>query len=321
MSGRPDASDRQRAAPPVAGAQPAVCYCFDVSEADIRAHFDQPGATYDSLIESTGIASKCTACRLDLDLILESVHQSKPARPTMAAEGPAEGRGLLRRPQDLSDAGFVVNRDGITTVLRVDNKGLLFEDRSWVVDYDYVLRLFAPNGRVVFRDSGRLVVDSALLFDFSEIDKCPDEGWFLLSLYPCGRGLIGTTRPQLILEGPDWTSSVHTQWLAMSCRFKAALLRSEGAKTNSMVSLINAARATTKVTIELSAPEQDYLASRDVNLPPYGSRLVEIDAAFDDLLPQANIAVAVHSDRPVSKHLIICHADGSWSQNHFPNTK
>lgn len=315
MSADANANDVETAAPP------AVCYCFDISEADIRAHFDQPGASYDSLIESTGIATKCTACRLDLDLILESLHQAKPGQPTVAAEGPAEGRGLLRRPQDLSDAGFVVNRDGINTVLRVDNKGLLFEDRSWVVDYEYVLRLFAPHGRVVFRDSGRLKVDGALLFDFGAIDGCPDKGWFLLSLYPRGRGLIGTIRPQLVLRGPDWTSSVHTQWLAMSCRFKAALLRAEDAKTDSLVSLINAARATTTARIELSAPEQDYLASHTVALPPFGSRLVEIDAAFDDLPPQANIAVAVHSDRPVSKHLIICHADGSWSQNHFPNAK
>jgi hypothetical protein len=273
------------------------------------------------LIESTGIASKCTACRLDLDLILESLHQAKPGQATTAAEGPAEGRGLLRRPQDLSDAGFVVNRDGVTTVLRVDNKGLLFEDRSWVVDYDHVLRLFAPDGRVVFRDSGRLAVDGALLFDFGAIDVCPDEGWFLLSLYPRGRGLVGTTRPQLVLKGPNWTSSVHTQWLAMSCRFKAALLRAEAAMTNSIVSLINATRATTTATIELSAPDQGYLASRAITLPPFGSQLVEIDATFDDLPPQANIAVAVHSDRPVSKHLIIRHSDGSWSQNHFPNAK
>lgn len=298
-----------------------ICYCFDVTERDIADHFSDKKATYETLVQKTEIATECTACRLDLDLVLARLHQQPSKGPAAPAPGAETGHRGLRRPQDLSDAGFIVNRDGISTILRVANRGLFFDDASWIVPYDYSLRIYTQAGLLAYKTRGHLAVDDDLEVDFSTLAECPEAGWFLVSLYPRGRGLTGTTRPQLIVKGPGWVSAVHTQWLSMSCRFKAALIRTTEGRADGMVSLINGAGRRTRVALSLSTTDRSYDDRADIILPARGARLVELDELFASLPEQANLSLAVESDRPVSKHLILRHADGSWSQNHFPNVK
>lgn len=310
-------ADRQDAA---GTADHLLCYCHGVSSDDVRRHFARPGATYESLIDETRIATKCTACRLDLDLLLSELH----AGPAGPLPGPTvddqDQPSRWSRPQDLSDAGFVQVAGEVTTLVRIANRGLFFDDTSKVVPYDWTLRVFSDAGRVVARRSGSLPVGTDLEVDFADLVAAPFAGWFLVCLYPRGRGLLGTTRPQIVVRGAGWASSVHTQFLSMACRHKAALLFSNAGRTGAIISLINASRAANTVTITLSGPAGDPL-TRTIDLPGYGARLADIDDLFGRLAADGIYLVAVQSRDPVCKHLILRNDDGSWSQNHFPNAK
>ncbi len=304
--------------PATTAAQRPICYCFNVTEAAVRAHFSKPGATYETLVSETQVTTKCTACRLDLDLILDSLHRSSSSSP---APTPADRQTAkaLRRAYDLTDAGFLVNNGEITTLLRIDNQGLLFRDHRWIVPYSYTIRVLASDGRITHTQRGSLGRGDTLEVDFSTIAACPPLGWFLVSLYPQEEGLSGTVRPQLNIRGKHWCSSVHTQLVSMACHHKTALLRTEDHKLNALVSLINTGRRQTKLDLTLYDGQGDLKAT--VILPPLGSHLADLDEIFPDVANEALLTLSVRSDAPVCKHLVLRHRDGSWSQNHFPNIK
>ncbi len=304
--------------PETAAAQRPICYCFNVTEAAVRAHFSRPGATYETLVRETHVTTKCTACRLDLDLALDQLHRSSSPIPSLAEAGEQTTK-TLRRAHDLTDAGFIVGSDGVTTLLRIDNQGLLFRDHRWIVPYSYTIRVLASDGRIAHTQRGSLGKGETLEVDFSGITACPPRGWFLVSLYPKEEGLWGTVRPQLILRGQHWCSSVHTQLVSMACRHKTALLRTEDHKLNAFVSLINTGRRRTKLHLTLYDDQKDH--EETVILPPLGSHLADLDEIFPSVPNDALLTLSVRSDNPVSKHLVLRHRDGSWSQNHFPNIK
>ncbi len=302
-----------------------LCYCYGITKDDVREHFRRPGSTYESLVDETRIATKCTACRLDLDLLLSELH-AVPGGPSANVRSPetsdqGSGLGSWARPQDLSDAGFVHVDGDITTVLRVANQGLLFDDTTRVVPYKWTLRVFTGAGRLAAKRGGSLAVEQDVSIDFADLVDPPFSGWFLISLYPRGEGLCGTTRPQLIVLGAGWASPVHTQFLSMACRHKAALLFSEGGRTGAMISLINASRASNAVTISLATEVGRAVANTEIRLVGYGSRLANLDELFGPLDAEGILTVSVRSREPVAKHLILRNRDGSWSQNHFPNVK
>lgn len=304
--------------PATTAARRPICYCFNVTEEAVRSHFSRPGTTYETLVSETQVTTKCTACRLDLDLVLDKLHRSSSSSTSVSTSDP-QATKTLRRAHDLTDAGFIVRNGEVTTLLRVDNQGLLFRDHRWIVPYSYTIRVLASDGHIVHTQRGFLGKGETLEVDFSQIAACPPLGWFLVSLYPKEEGLSGTVRPQLILRGKHWCSSVHTQLVSMACLHKTALIRTEDRKLNALVSLINTGRRTTNLHMTLYDGQRD--VEETIALPPLGSHLADLDDFFPSVSDNALLTLSVRSDSPVSKHLVLRHRDGSWSQNHFPNIK
>lgn len=190
-----------------------LCYCFDVSAQDVRDHFLRDGRDYDSLVARTRIGTKCTACLLDLDLVLEDIHR-RPGDLLRLTDGDdtaaRDARGF-RMPGDHADSGFLVCENGISTVIRLANNSILFNKDSPNVPYDYSLSLVAEDGHLCARRRGHIGMTEDLQIELASITGCPRRGWFLLSMYPAGGGLFGTLRPQVALMGPNWIATYHTQ--------------------------------------------------------------------------------------------------------------
>jgi bacterioferritin-associated ferredoxin len=47
-----------------------VCFCFGITRETVLAHIRRPGSSYENLIKETQIGTKCTACRMNLEILL-----------------------------------------------------------------------------------------------------------------------------------------------------------------------------------------------------------------------------------------------------------
>ena len=50
-----------------------LCYCFNISRADVDGFFADGTKSYDEFVKETRIGTKCTACLLDFDVYLDTV--------------------------------------------------------------------------------------------------------------------------------------------------------------------------------------------------------------------------------------------------------
>ena len=298
-----------------------VCPCMGVTEAAVRAYLAEPGASFDGLVDATGVGTRCTACRLDLDVLIGGLHMRAYAtRTPVAQERKISERGW-RQAADQANSGFFVCDDEITTVLRVSNHSQLFAGDTAIVPYRYDLRLFTEAGRRAAHRRGRIEPETALELPFAELEGCPRRGWFLLSLVPLAEGMVGAVRPQVALKAGRWTATYHPQLHAMACRAKTVLTIAQVGRFDGMVSLINAAGRETAVRFTLYGPDGAAAAQADVALGARASAFVELDSLFPQPPADTVLALSVTSDRPVRKHVINRHRDGSWSLDHFPNAK
>ena len=301
-----------------------LCYCFDVSEQDVRDHFLRDGRDYDDLVARTRIGTKCTACLLDLDLVLEDIHRRPGNLLRLAAGGERaarENRGF-KMPADHADSGFFVCENGVSTVIRLANYGVLFEEDSPNVSYNYSLFLISQDGRLCTRHRGHIAVSEDLEIELASLANCPGRGWFLLSMYPTGDGLFGTLRPQVALMGPNWNATYHTQphMMATTGNYRfSVVMRGDDNSLSGAVSIVNTVRKVTNAVFSLSDTEGAFEIRKSVEVPARGSSLL----ALDDLFPSAPagrpLFVSVGSEHPTRKHIVNWHADGSWSIDHFPN--
>lgn len=304
-----------------AGAR-TLCFCFDVTEAAVRAHFAR-GGDYDTLVERTGIGTRCTACLLDLDVVLDRIHQARtPGPATVSGPAAATQAGLLVRPTDWTDSGFLVCDAGIKTVLRIVNHPLLFEADWPVPVYDYSLRLFDETGRARACRSGFLGAGAELSYELATMPSCPPRGWFLIRLRPRSRGVFGSIRPYVVLEGPTWTTAYHTQPQAMAStlhhRTRVAIA-GNGKRLAAAVSLINAARARTTVCLKLSDPGGAHAAEAELSLDGHASTIIDLDQLFTDMPCDRALTLEVTSTQPTRRHIIGYQANGAWNVDHFPN--
>lgn len=301
-------------------AEKPLCFCFDVSEADIRRHFVEEKGTYESLVEKTKFGTKCTACLLDFDMILESIHKGRTE--TIWGERQDEVHQGLRTTEDFADSGFFICDDDVSTYIRLANFGQLFREVSPNVPFSYGLLVFSESGELRGRQKGQLPMQTDTEINLSDVPGCPPRGWFLLTLRPHGDGLFGTMRPQIGLRGKNWGATYHTQPHMMATtekyRFSVTILGGdEGLSAG--VSVINAEKKNTIVDILLSDPNGDYEAKAQVKLPQLGSAIVELDDIFPSAPCDAPLFLTVLSDNPTRKHILNRHSDGSMSLDHFPN--
>jgi bacterioferritin-associated ferredoxin len=310
--------------PPKPADDDIVCLCFGVKRQDIIEHLSQPNKNYDTLVETTGAGTRCTACLLDVDLLINEVtgqHASTATgdgRHEFNLPGPPDGVAL---PSDFANSGFFINRDGISTTIRVLNTGIGFQASDAVVPFGYDLHLMAASGKRHKVLSGRIDVGSTLNVNLAEIDGLPPDGWFILDLLPLRRGLVGTSRPQILLLGPTWASAYHTQLQGDACRGRAVSVSKVDGRFNSHVSVINGYRGTARLSMSLYGVDNPLEIQARTSVGRFSSALLDLDTFFPDAPDDTILNLVVRSDLPVRKHILNWQRSGALSVDHFPNFK
>jgi len=278
-----------------------------------------PGATLDTLVAQTRVGTKCTACLLDLDVLLADFDQAGSGRSIGSfdqATGP--GRGA---PWERVDSGFFLNQDGIQTILRIANFDLGFAPTEHAAAHDCRLWVFNDAGKIRARDVFHVGGGEETTINLSDYPACPGRGWFLIAMKPRRAGYYGTMRPQVALVGRDWVACYHTQFHAdavRSGRRSGIVLRTKGPYTGAAVYAINGSNAASGLELVIS-DHYGYRRNADFQLAARGSAMIEIDRAFRDLPSDASLLLDVHSQEPTRKCIINRHGDGSLGVDHFPN--
>ena len=95
-------------------------------------------------------------------------------------------------------------------------------------------------------------------------------------------------------------------------------IKSVNGKTNTSLSVINASNREGEFTVELS--ENDYLETYTDKIFPNGSTLVDLDKKINSFPEDGVLLIAVSSNVPTRKHIIMESENGTISMDHFPNT-
>jgi bacterioferritin-associated ferredoxin len=299
-----------------------VCACFSVTEADIKAHLANPQNTLETLVSETGIGTKCTACLLDLDLVIDDTVEFRRSVASRLGQGIQQTKGLTVST-DLTSSGFFLNRKDVRTSLRVSNFPVLFESNCRGVPYSVSLRLVSAAGYCVRTHRQNLNLNCTMHVSFSEmLPPEIEDGWLLLSLYPKQRGLVGSIRPQVALEGANWVSTYHTQPQAMATkdgsRNKITVYRAERG-FRSLVSVINANSRVGSVTVKMKDMYGPWERIHTLDMGASHSTLIDLDEHFPDAPIGGIFQVTVTSDVDTRKHILIQQANDSLSIDHFPN--
>lgn len=298
---------------------PIICYCFGVTRVAVHAHFAQPDAQLKDLVAKTGITTKCTACALDFDVLLDEIHSSEQMiQARTAAE--AETAGGLRERIDRVDSGLLLCNETVKTYIRLANYPPCFEGDDLCAPHRYRFAIFDDDGRVRAREHGRIGVCSEITIDLAALRNCPERGWFLLRLMPEGSGYYGTLRPQAVLEGRNWTACYHTQFhsdASREGRRSGTPIRTSGRKTRALVSIINGSMKPSRFVAAVELPGG--LRESAGLIRGSGGHLLDVDAVFRDLPENASFILRIRSEQPTRKHLINLHPDGSMGVEHFPN--
>lgn len=299
-----------------------VCACFNVRLADIEMFMLRPGVTVEDLIEQTNIGTKCTACLLDLEVVLSDLR-----KPGIHDLPPGIGSGVLRQDKrgllanERIDSAFFICEEGTKTVLQMSNYSPLFRDDNKAVAHRYRLWVLNDDGRICAQKKGQVDAEATVEVDFSDLPGCPPRGWFLLSLLPLGQGYYGSLRPQCILIGDEWAASYHVQFHSFAsneARRLGVVLRSSKGKTYSSAVIINGENSGGVVTVKLSA-EDGYGDSYKFDLSPRGSKIIDVDSCFDDIPDNSMLLLNVESEPRTRKYLINKQPGGGWGVDHFPN--
>lgn len=299
-----------------------VCFCFGVTRAEIFSHFKETDATYDTLVKKTRVGTKCTACLLDLDLIVDEASGERAARQITTDDKPdARGDGLFKVPVDQCNSGFFINRGGIATIIRFANHGPIFENLPHATGFRYSLQLVTDLGKRSVLRRGRLEIDAEVTLDLSEFPGMPEQGWFILSFYPDREGLMGSVRPQIALRGPHWVTCYHPQYHHYACRSRSIPVQKVAGRFSTEVHMINASRAHTNVVFRAQSVQSPYRAEYRCQLGGYHASFESLDNAFPDAPDHEVLSVNVLSDNPIRKHVLNYLGDGAVSVDHFPDFK
>lgn len=295
-----------------------LCYCYAVTRGQIRRHFEKPGATLEDLIEETNVTRKCTACALDLDILLDDLLMTRSDR--VSPYTLVEALSGVEVKVDRMDSGFFIQNAHISSSICLANYPPVNGDEILCAPHTWTLVVFRDNGTVCHRQSGYIGIHEEVNIKFENIPGCPDRGWFLLSQSPDGRGHYGTLRPQVLLVGNTWAAAYHTQFhsdASRKGRRSSTPLFSIDGKTRTRVSVINGSKNRTNVAISLKGV--NFHAQVDHKIDGAGAWMFDVDELFPENNDAGPMILRINSDEPTRKNLINIHPDGSWGVEHFPN--
>jgi bacterioferritin-associated ferredoxin len=297
-----------------------ICFCFNVTEQDVKLHFSANAGTYESLVEKTKVGTKCAACLLDLDLVLSRIHQERHETHVRAGDVVTHRSGF-RHLIDFIDSGFFIYDSTVTTSVRLANFSQLFGAGASCVPFKYQLIVFSEAGKVIGKRFGHIVAESEVTIEIVPNDGSK-RGWFIISLTARQEGFFGTMRPQVVLRGPNWSATYHTQPHMMASVGRArheVLLQGDGRDLSAAVVIVNGSSVTASGALVLRNPQDGAIHEASFGLPGNGCNTFDLAHAFPDAPPDRPLFVQVRCNQPTRNHIINIHADSSLSVDHFPN--
>jgi hypothetical protein len=280
----------------------------------------KPGNSVEALVAKTSMGTKCAACLLDLDVIIEQVDTKDVTKKDNHAKSKVVHKNAFNMGSvDRVDSGFFVCDENVKTVIRLANFNPLFREGVEAAPHNFKLMIMEESGKVAAKKSGKILASEQINIDLSQIQNCPESGWFLLSVIPLGPGYYGTMRPQVLLIGRDWASACHTQFHGFASnkvRRVAVGIKSTNGKTWCKVCVINGENKSGEVTLRAEGPT--FKSKFSFNLPSKGSKIVSLDNVYQGLPDNEQIVLNVDSKLLTRKYLINTQPDGSWGADHFP---
>lgn len=210
---------------------PIVCTCGEITRADfLSAMGANRDIEYGDLLEKIGAGVKCTACRLDLELLytdnFDRVMGSTPAASGKAAVKetlPLKAR-LYRlldgiapmMPLRLSNTVPVLRHTGVRQYVVVCNDPPLYENAAPPDPAQVRLILRDSEGQVRLNQCHEVTMDRPLDVEVSELlpaapGNRPSIGSIEVVRWWKRPTRRGTTRPQIVIEAPGGCGAVHTQ--------------------------------------------------------------------------------------------------------------
>jgi bacterioferritin-associated ferredoxin len=297
-----------------------LCYCFGVTREQVRRHFADPRATLEQLIERTSVTRKCTACLVDLDMLIDGLGgASDRGSAEKGATDQADSAGWAD-VVDRIDSGFFLSSSEVRTSIRLANYPPVDAAFDCCVTHDWTLRAYSEGGALLAVLRGSVAPHAEATIALADIGRLPERGWFLLRQVPAGEGHYGTLRPQVLLTGRNWAAAYHTQFHADATRKgrRAGIpVFVVDGHTNAQISIINGTGRPTRFSVRIDGAGGS--RSVDGRLPGNGSTLFDLDAAFAGVCGSGAAIVRVESDEPTRKNIVNRHPDGTLGVEHFPN--
>lgn len=293
-----------------------ICFCLGKTKADIVSFMASEDSSFESLMERTGVGTKCAACRLNLEVLVgeEYVARTRKAKVTSNA--------ILKTPAYQYNCGYYLVGNGFNTTLRISNPAFPFAKQEIpVATQTAQLKTYSGEGKLISNSEFRLDANEDHSVDFSKIQSIAAYGWFTLDIKPESGGFIGNTRPQVVIAHQDHCSSYHMQLVKDASLKRTVTVPCLKAKTGMFFCLINMHNTQTELNIDLDGLHGEYHNSYVGTIGPHSAVLVELDDIFEGL-PERNLLVAnVEATVPIRRYFFVKHEDGSLSMDHFPNTR
>jgi hypothetical protein len=295
-----------------------ICTCAEVSRG---AFLDAMAANRDLefglLLEKINAGMKCTACRLDLELLYTDnfdrvIGRNAGAKTNAAGESLSLKARLYRFidglapmvPLKLSNTVPVLRAPGVRQYLAICNDAPLYKNET-PEPADVRLIVRDSEGRVCADNAYRVTVDKPLDVELAGFLPEPENGKPGVGSVEVVRSWKrptqrGTTRPQILIEAPGGCGAVHTQAPNGPGETWYTCLARPG-EDRMMLGIVNPSSSTLNVSIEYPFAGGVEAGSRHkATIAPHGALLHEVT------LQDAEVARL--KDRPYG---VRCSADGT----------
>jgi len=306
-----------------------VCSCLEVRRKDfIKLMNSHRWLDFEKFLQKTGVGMRCTACRLNLELIYEKNFDTHPKESEIEERSysiqpqKSKWRKILSLldemmpayPMFLRDFSPVFAGEGLDQRMLVTNDAELYNPSNPCDPVEVTMILRDSSGRLINR--GKKLVGVGDCFEAplsnSLIKAASSKGFNQNGNIIVGNVEIrrrwrkpsvrGTTRPQILLRSTKGCGSVHTQGPNGSVDlYFSALVRSGVERV--FISLVNAAKRQLKVRLSWPHGVSGFTAQEKIcNIRGYGAKLVEI--INDEISVDTPITILIESDGPFKPHIL-----------------
>lgn len=315
-----------------------VCSCFEYSIADLQGTLaDNPGLTFQELLDITGVGSKCTACLLDLEF---NFTQHASVAPDQRG-GAASKRRTKRVRQDvplkqrvyrvldsvspmspmrLRSPMPVLYGAGVESYFCMTNNALLYRSDAVPPVFDVALEIRDAKGKVVKRLSDSVPPETYRRFCVSEyLDPGPEPERLqigTIDIVQTSRtpGVRGTRRPQIEYVTAGGAAALHGQAPYKKAQKSFFVCPTPGPAQRSIMTIVSVSPAPVHLKVRYPIDDgtpEDAVATKQIDVPAMGAALLELD--LPDGVSAAGLPPAMtvgwEADGPQKVHLVSASAN------------